>query len=126
MARFRYTFKKEYRFTLQNNYTTYLPELALVKKAYRDKKGRIWGKCELGFLTIYKGYSWDGCTGVPNTPETYYASLLHDFGYQFHYLKRKSIDKIFYHQLLDDNFVYAKTYYIGVRILGYPFYHNIL
>ena len=113
---------KKYKFVLKENFETYIHELRLFKFIFTDKDGITWGKIDHGYLTIKKGYAWNGCTIVPDTEQTYTASLLHDFGYQFHYAKRNVVDKIFHKQLVEDKFRYAEIYYLGVRIFGGLFY----
>ena len=88
------------------------------------------------------GYAWDGCSvkfkikdiwfGVPEgiinqstgLPKTYRASLVHDLLYQFRKQIRKDIkwgqaDREFYLLLKEDEFSFAKIYYIMTRIFGW-------
>lgn len=85
------------------------------------------------------GYSWDGCTpkwefldftiGTPDgrfdylteKPITYYASMLHDALYQYKSeipISRKDADVIFLKILTESGFLWAKPYYIVIRIFG--------
>ena len=74
-----------------------------------------------GYVTIKKGYSWNGCNFVPDFKGTYYASLLHDALYQYK-IKRSIADKIFLDIMRRDKFVGGWVYYKGVRIFGWIFY----
>lgn len=85
------------------------------------------------------GYAWDGCTpkwefldftlGTPDgrfdylteKPITYYASMIHDAIYQHKKeipISRKSADQIFYQILKESGFMWARLYYIFVRVAG--------
>lgn len=85
------------------------------------------------------GYAWDGCSpkgilwdlvlGTPDgkldylteKPITYYASLVHDFFYQFKQevpLSRKTVDRLFRDILRDSGFAWWWVYYIAVRAFG--------
>jgi hypothetical protein len=95
--------------------------------------------------TNYKGYAWDGCSpkfkikdlyvgtweAVLNwdtaKSKTYYASLIHDVFYQFSkdirsFVKRKEVDREFYHILKRDEFRCAQLYYLAVRLFGWLFW----
>ncbi|MFL0805506.1 MAG: hypothetical protein K6L81_17465 [Agarilytica sp.] len=100
-----------------------------------------------GKITVYKGYSWDGCSpkisvfdwvylGTPDgtikittgQPMTYLASLFHDALYQFldhpHMpLKRKEMDDIFLSLMTQSRFSLRWPYYIAVRALGGVFHY---
>ncbi|MCH7535221.1 MAG: DUF1353 domain-containing protein, partial [Bacteroidetes bacterium] len=89
-----------------------------------------------------KGYAWDGCTpkknlfhltlGTPDGklykfgekdyhPYAYYASMIHDVIYQYRKcvpVTRKEADLIFYKLLKDRGFMWARVYYISVRLFG--------
>ena len=98
-----------------------------------------------GEVTIFKGYSWDGCTpkfklfgktiGTPDgkideatgLPKTYYASLVHDCLYQYsqwlpYYIKRRTIDNLFYKMLKKSGFSAARVYWVSVSVLGWLFW----
>jgi hypothetical protein len=107
----------KYKYTLQNDESIFIPHLIGVSFEC------AWGKIEPnGYITIYKGYSWNGCNFVPDTKRTYIASLVHDFLYQFHPVNRKTSDSIFYWLLKKDNFMFSGLYYCGVNIFGGYFY----
>ena len=107
----------KYKYTLQNDESIFIPHLIGVSFEC------AWGKIEPnGYIKIYKDYSWDGCTGVPDTDRTYEASLLHDFLYQFRPCSRYKADLSFYINLKEHNFQFSLIYYIGVRLLGASHY----
>jgi Protein of unknown function (DUF1353) len=88
------------------------------------------------------GYAWDGCTPKMNwlhitwgnfdgklkqfdkgnyKPYTYYASMIHDVLYQYKRcapVTRKEADHIFYSMLKKSGFMWARIFYIGVRLFG--------
>ena len=81
---------------------------------------------------LFAGYSWDGCSIVPDAPGTKCASCLHDVMYQF----SKEIaeawgvsvgvviglaDAAFLEVMRRDHSPVAGLYYAGVRIFGRPF-----
>lgn len=82
-------------------------------------------------LKIKKGYSWDGCTGVPSYPWNLEASLVHDVLYQVKKNPNGELCKATWWQV--DNLFKAMmqnagaswlqrtTYYLGVRTFGYFF-----
>ena len=83
-----------------------------------------------GWLTIKKGYAWDGPSGpVQDTNETMRASLVHDALYQLMRLEylstrthRKPADKLFKQMCREDgvsNF-WAHQFYKGLRKFGKP------
>ena len=104
-----------YKFTLASTLSAYSRELQGVY-FHND-----WLMVCNGFVTIKRGYSWDGCTFAPDTLETYEASCVHDALYQFKIDKMKS-DKAFYDLLKQNGFQLAKIYYISVRLFGFIFY----
>ena len=106
---------KHYKFTLSGQLYSYSKELQGV---YFSNK---WLSVCNGFITINKGYSWDGCSFAIDTPQTYAASCVHDALYQFKIDKMKS-DKAFYDLLKQNGFQFAKIYYISVRLFGFIFY----
>ena len=81
---------------------------------------------------LFAGYSWDGCSVVPDAPGTKRASCLHDVMYQF----SKEIaeawgvsvgvviglaDAAFLEVMRQDKCPVAGLYYAGVRVFGRPF-----
>lgn len=108
-----------YKFTLEKDYVN----------TYSRLKGITfyceWGSIVDGVLTIKKNYSWDGITLAFDSQETYYASLVHDFLYQFRCTRKYVADLVFYTQLNEDNFPFAKEYYLAVAVFGAPFYYNV-
>ena len=76
----------------------------------------------IGYVTIKRGYSWDGCTFAIDTDATDIASCVHDAFYQFNFITRKRADLAFYDLLKQNKFPFAKIYYISVRLFGFIFY----
>ena len=74
-----------------------------------------------GYITIKKGYAWNGCSYVPDFKGTYYASLIHDALYQYK-VDRKIADLVFYDLMKRDNFKLKWIYYKGVYFFGKFFY----
>jgi hypothetical protein len=126
-------------FTLEEDYT-YKSSLKFNDDYcfYSNSGNLLFSVDKEGTLTIYKGYSWDGCTPkfklwkfsigtydgylVEGKPATYYASLVHDALYQFLYdlkLDRKSADDIFLD--LMPHYRYKYLYYYVVRLFGWIF-----
>lgn len=106
----------KYKYTLEADVYFKIKELEGI--IFKCKFGCI----ENGSLTIKKGYSWNGATGVINTARTYWASCIHDFLYQYRVVTQKTADIIFYNQLKNDNFEFSRLYFWGVRFFGKYFY----
>jgi len=96
---------------------------------FKDKSGISWGVLRRsGLLTVLKGYTFDGATGVGDgkiqengLPQLYYPSLVHDVLYQFfkqHPLTRKQVDDIFYQMMVESGFKNAKLYRFGLKLFG--------
>ena len=89
-------------------------------------------------IIVKKEYAWNGCSpkfdflnlmfGTPegkyieyNKPITWRGSLLHDCLYQFkgqHNISRKQADILFYDELKENGFIFAKVYYLAVLVFG--------
>lgn len=83
-------------------------------------------------ITVKAGYSWDGCSVVPDAPGTRDASCIHDSIYQFSdqigcqwNIERHKIldfgDEIFLQVMRQDKCPVAYLYYMGVRTFGGAF-----
>jgi hypothetical protein len=83
-------------------------------------------------VRISAGYSWDGCSIVPDAPGTKAASCLHDALYQFSkeiaaaWGVRTSVviglaDDAFLAIMRRDHCPVAGLYYAGVRFFGRPY-----
>lgn len=83
-------------------------------------------------VRISAGYSWDGCSVVPDAPGTKRASCLHDAMYQFsediaaQWLLHDSevlalADLAFREIMRRDGCPVSGLYYAGVRVFGRPF-----
>lgn len=111
--------RKMYKYTLSSNHYFYNVNL---KGVYFTSK---YFDCLDGHCTIYKGYSWDGCSFVKDYAETYIASLEHDALYQYGKklgINRKVCDLQFYRTMRKYDFKKRKHYYLGVRLFGWIFY----
>ena len=105
----------KYKYTLPENYNYYNERL---KNVYYSSD---WLHISNGYITIDKGYSWNGCSYVPDFKGTYYASLVHDALYQYK-VDRKIADLVFYDLMKRDNFKLKWIYYKGVYFFGKFFY----
>lgn len=82
-------------------------------------------------LTIFKGYSWDGCTAVPDYSWNLEASLVHDALYQSKKcdggeaceITWYQVDRLFLNMMknLGASWIQRNTYYAGVRTFGFFF-----
>ena len=109
----------KYKYVLEEDYKLYVPELT------GQHLITAYFTCEYGHCTIKKGYAWDGCTGVPDTSKTYYASLVHDALYQYGKiigLKQLVADRWFLYLLKKHQFRLYWLYYAGVRVFGWMYY----
>jgi hypothetical protein len=86
-------------------------------------------------MTCKKGYSWDGCSVVPDAPGTERASCIHDELYQWAAPIANAwgctVNTVLYwanHAFLQvmrqDKSPVAGLYYAGVQVFG-PLYHTI-
>jgi hypothetical protein len=126
--------KKKWKFRLGNdtryNLKQHLGEMEdyIIFDIINGQK-EIAGFVTDGWLTILKGYEWDGCTpkislfgrlvGVPDFKGTYLASLVHDFLIEFcrqHSINRKQIDIVFQKILQEQKFVLSPIYSSGVHL----------
>lgn len=84
-------------------------------------------------ITVRKGYSWDGCSIVPDAPGTRKASCVHDAIYQFAEAIATAFgwpvrevlrwaDETFLQVMRQDHCPVAKLYYVGVRLFGGAFH----
>lgn len=126
-------------FTLEQDFS-YQTKLILPQsyEFYSDRGKVLLRITKTGLITVYQGYSWDGCTPkfkfgsysigtydgyiTNGKPATYYASLVHDALYQFLDklpINRKNADDIFLD--LMRTYRYKYVYYIVVRLFGWIF-----
>lgn len=90
---------------------------------FYDDEGRLWLTLNKNGLFIEAGYSWDGCTGVPDKDEAMLACFVHDALCQFKNaeqmpLTKRQIDEIFYLIMKASGFCGAWLYWAGVRMMG--------
>jgi len=116
-----------YKWTLEEDYRVFVPWIG--------ECGREWGSIKDGWLTIRKGYSWNGCSpkfrigplmfgtwdGNMN-PKTgkqwcYHASLVHDFLCQYKLGSRHMADRMFHSML--HGFSLQELYFIAVCTAGF-------
>lgn len=118
-------YRSEYKYQLAENYSIKIP-------IYPDD----WTSTEFiqlevdGWLTIWKGYAWDGPSGpVMDTKETMRASLVHDALYQLMRwgvldgdVHQEAADKIFKRICIEDGLSksLAKIFYKGLLKFGKP------
>ena len=112
---------KSYKYRLLKSYRIFINLVGNVNTKYFSLKN--------GWLTVKKGYAWDGCSGPSiDTKTNMRGGLVHDTLYQMlrdGYLPqghghRKFADKLFKKILLQDGMfiLRAEYYYFGVRKFG--------
>lgn len=71
-------------------------------------------------ITVYNGFTWNGCTVARDSKKTDNASCVHDALYSVKSipLDRKTKDLIFYYLLKEQGFYASYIYYLGVRTFG--------
>lgn len=93
-------------------------------------RGRSMGKLFIqangDTVSVHKGYSWDGCTGVPTSDWNLRASLIHDALYQAKKcgadtLSWRKIDSLFRIMMKQDgaDLFHRNLYYYGVKSIGF-------
>lgn len=122
----------KWRWELLQDVTTRIP-FKTANFAFVDATGTEWGKLEHRFLTVRKGYWWNGCSpkllagnvwlGTPDTSRTLLGSLMHDLLYQtsgdpMFPLTREQCDLLFLWILNSSGSVLSIPYYFGVVIFG--------
>lgn len=77
-------------------------------------------KIKDGVVTVFNGFTWNGCTVARDNRDTDKASCIHDALYSVKSipLDRKTKDLIFYELLKESNFYARYVYYLGVRTFG--------
>jgi hypothetical protein len=131
--------KKLYKYTLTEDFKKFYPQLANVSfmRYWKDSKGQLlYVHIENGFVTISKGYSYDGCTpkfakvkykgkdvyiGTPDGlhDELKWASLIHDCLYQFNIGTFRTANTIFFNEMELVNWKYSELYYAAVSTIGW-------
>ena len=104
MSKIRY--RSGYRYQLATSYSVFIGLLG-----YKIRTDFIT-LTESGWLTIRKGYAWDGATGLPSTPRSLMrASLVHDAMYQLIrnglFDRRDVADELFFEFAQEDGFMAA-------------------
>lgn len=104
MSKIRY--RSGYRYQLQADYSVFIGLFG-----YKIRTDYIT-LTPTGWLTIRKGYAWDGATGLPSTPRSLMrASLVHDAMYQLIrnglFDRRDVADELFFEFAQEDGFMAA-------------------
>jgi len=119
----KYEYTRKYKYKLLADYTQYCPDLALVNYQFATEfEGacRVWLKCVNGYVTIYEGYAWDGCTLAPDCNENMIACLYHDALRQCVTndpdcpFNREASDNVFHKLMIETKFKFAYLYYKAV------------
>ena len=133
----------QWLFTLNEDFVWQSPFIPKHAAKFSDELGRTWLTIEEDrFITIHKGYAWNGCSptiqlfdwgyiGTPNgsidlingVSKTHNASLIHDALYQFMDkpampYSRKQMDRLFLALLKEEKFSLRYVYYAGLRLFG--------
>jgi len=95
--------------------------------SFRDRNGIEWVRmsptsCGKTCMSIREGYSWDGCTIVPDIGQ-HLPSVLHDALYQWRLTEhfpftRRECDDAFLDLMKLSGFPLALVYWRGVRVFG--------
>ena len=91
------------------------------------------GMKAMATITVAKGYTWDGPTVVPDYDGTILPACLHDSGYEHVEdmaaawgVKPRVIlewfDEIFQEDMIGSKAKVSTIYFLGVRLIGYPFH----
>lgn len=125
------TWKYAWRFTLADDefYIVAMRKAGPFRNRWLEICPTSQGRAQ---VRISAGYSWDGCSIVPDAPGTKRASCLHDALYQYSQdiaddwdvsasTVLRLADDAFLEVMRRDNCPVAGLYYAGVRIFGRPF-----
>ena len=125
------TWKYQWKWTLGSDLVRVvdLPVRAPVETEWLSIGATSDGKAQ---ITVRKGYSWDGCSIVPDAPRSKWASCCHDACYQYADALALAwgisqgaalawADKAFLQIMRQDKCPVAGLYYAGVRVLGRPY-----
>lgn len=115
--------------------------MKIYKYTLRDDKKRtiLWAKdceheflsCKDGICIIKSGYSWDGATpkiklfgkwiGTSDgkNDQLKYATMWHDVLTQYGISSKIYVDYLFYSDMKNVGWKYAKLYYYAVRLFGW-------
>jgi hypothetical protein len=122
--------ESEYKFILTENYDILIPIYPFKQLTVQNDSQKYIELNELGQLTIFKGYAWDGASGgAIQTDTNLRGALVHDALYQLLRSKlltpeyRLIADQIFYDILREDgmNWFRAQYFYRLVRLFGGKF-----
>lgn len=119
------TYKKGYKYQLQEYYSVFIPELVGVMRL-ELVPGRFirWNK---GVLNLSPGYAWDGPSGPTVDTKTFMrGSLVHDALYQLMREEvlprqyRKLADKVLYRMCREDKMMWVRAawVYVAVRLFA--------
>lgn len=116
-------YRSGFKYQLDKNY-----DFQLYKLEFLDGyKGDYFSVTKSGFLTIFRGYAWDGPSGPTiDTDDFMRGSLIHDVLYQLLGLGvikmafRRQCDKILQDICLEDGMLPLRAWYVynAVRMAG--------
>jgi hypothetical protein len=126
--------RRRWRFDFSKDVGVKVPWRVKGDFSFVDGSGREWGSLELGFLTVRKGYRWNGCSpkrwvpllgwvGTPDTDRNLLGSGVHDLLYQasggegFPF-SREEVDGLFLEILRASRFGMARTFHAAVKQFG--------
>lgn len=132
--------KDRWIFKLEKDFTSKIPFITSKLAGTKLINNKLGYLTNTGLIVIKEGFSWDGCTpkwawfdivfGTPDgvidkqtgKPKTYYASLMHDFLYQFaprEYVTRKYADKVMLAEMAKTGYKPRYVYYFFIRLFGW-------
>lgn len=122
----------KYKFYLYKDFKFQISYVSVEVISFYYKQREIM-RWEGNTITIFRGYSWNGCSpkikigrrwfGTPDFKQTLEASLIHDAFCQFlhttHFpLTRSQVDVYFLQTLLANKFKLSTLYYNSVRLFA--------
>ena len=114
-------YKKGYKYQLVEDYSLKVNIFPIKNITTQYIILDVWG-----FLTIFKGYCWDGASGAYDSKTIMRGSLIHDSLYQLMRMElltnsyKEKADKLFKHICKEDGMSKFRTWYVykAVRDFG--------